>query len=148
MMQGENMQQEKGYLVALSGVVLTLLWIGVFKFTPTEAEAIRPLVESHPLMNWMFSILSVQGVSNLIGITEIIVAIGMVVGVWKPKVGYWSGLAAVVIFITTLSFLFTLSGVWKIVDGVPVTEFFIFKDVVFLGVAWLSVERSRRLMVI
>jgi len=142
------MQQEKGYLVALSGVVLTLLWIGVFKFTPTEAEAIRPLVESHPLMNWMFSILSVQGVSNLIGITEIIVAIGMVVGVWKPKVGYWSGLAAVVIFITTLSFLFTLSGVWKIVDGVPVTEFFIFKDVVFLGVAWLSVERSHRLMVI
>lgn len=142
------MQQEKGYLVALSGVVLTLVWIGVFKFAPTEAEAIRPLVESHPLMNWMFSILSVQGVSNLIGITEIIVAIGMVIGVWKPKIGYWSGLAAVVIFITTLSFLFTLSGVWKIVDGVPVTEFFIFKDVVFLGVAWLSVERSRRLMVI
>ena len=72
------MQQERGYLVGLAGVVLTLLWIGVFKFTPTEAEAIRPLVESHPLMNWMFSILSVQGVSNLIGITEIIVAIGMV----------------------------------------------------------------------
>ncbi|ABZ75857.1 protein of unknown function DUF417 [Shewanella halifaxensis HAW-EB4] len=140
------MQQEKGYLVSLVGVVLTLLWIGVFKFTPTEAEAIRPLVESHPLMNWMFSIFSVQSVSNLIGITEIIVAIGMVVGIWKPKVGYWSGLAAIVIFITTLSFLFTLSGVWKIVDGVPVTEFFIFKDVVFLGVAWLSVERSRHLI--
>ncbi|OEG75179.1 hypothetical protein BEL05_02680 [Shewanella colwelliana] len=140
------MRQEKGYLVGLAGVVLTLLWIGVFKFTPTEAEAIRPLVESHPLMNWMFSILSVQGVSNLIGITEIIVAIGMVVGIWKPKVGYWSGLAAIVIFITTLSFLFTLSGVWKLVDGVPVTEFFIFKDIVFLGIAWFSVERSRELI--
>ncbi|WP_108944163.1 DUF417 family protein [Shewanella halifaxensis] len=140
------MQQEKGYLVGLAGVVLTLLWIGVFKFTPTEAEAIRPLVESHPLMNWMFSIFSVQGVSNLIGITEIIVAIGMVVGIWKPKIGYWSGLAAIVIFITTLSFLFTLPGVWKIVDGVPVTEFFILKDVVFLGIAWFSVERSRELI--
>ncbi|MGS0724573.1 DUF417 family protein [Shewanella sp. 0m-11] len=140
------MQQERGYLVGLAGVVLTLLWIGVFKFTPTEAEAIRPLVESHPLMNWMFSILSVQGVSNLIGITEIIVAIGMVVGIWKPKIGFWSGLAAIVIFITTLSFLFTLPGVWKIVDGVPVTEFFILKDIVFLGIAWFSVERSRELM--
>ncbi|MCL1145391.1 YkgB family protein [Shewanella marinintestina] len=140
------MQQERGYLVGLAGVVLTLLWIGVFKFTPTEAEAIRPLVESHPLMNWMFSILSVQGVSNLIGITEIIVAIGMVVGICKPKIGYWSGLAAIVIFITTLSFLFTLPGVWKIVDGVPVTDFFILKDVVFLGIAWFSVERSRELM--
>ncbi|MBL4914111.1 YkgB family protein [Shewanella schlegeliana] len=137
------MQQEKGYLVGLAGVVLTLLWIGVFKFTPTEAEAIRPLVESHPLMNWMFSILSVQGVSNLIGITEIIVAIGMIVGIWKPKIGYWSGLAAIIIFITTLSFLFTLPGVWKLVDGVPVTEFFIFKDIVFLGIAWLSVEKSK-----
>ena len=82
------MKHEKGYLIALSGAVLTLLWIGVFKFTPTEAEAIRPLVESHPLMNWLFAILSVQGVSNLMGIVEIIVAIGMVIGVWKPRIGY------------------------------------------------------------
>ncbi|GIU23608.1 DUF417 family protein [Shewanella sp. MBTL60-007] len=140
------MQQERGYLVGLVGVVLTLLWIGIFKFTPTEAEAIRPLIESHPLMNWLFSILSVQGVSNLIGITEIIVAIGMVVGIWKPKVGYWSGLAAMAIFITTLSFLFTLPGVWKLVDGVPVTEFFILKDIVFLGISWLSIEKSKNLI--
>lgn len=138
------MKHEKGYLIALSGAVLTLLWIGVFKFTPTEAEAIRPLVESHPLMNWLFAILSVQGVSNLIGIVEIIVAVGMVIGVWKPRIGYWSGLAATVIFLTTLSFLLTLSGVWKVVDGVPITEFFIFKDLVFLGIAWLSVERCRQ----
>lgn len=137
------MKHEKGYLIALSGAVLTLLWIGVFKFTPTEAEAIRPLVESHPLMNWLFAILSVQGVSNLIGIVEIIVAVGMVIGVWKPRIGYWSGLAATAIFLTTLSFLLTLSGVWKVVDGVPITEFFIFKDLVFLGIAWLSVERCR-----
>lgn len=138
------MKHEKGYLVALSGVILTLLWIGVFKFTPTEAEVIRPLVESHPLMNWLYAIFSVQGVSNLIGIAEIIVAIGMIVGVWKPKVGYWSGLAAVVIFVVTLSFLVTVPGVWKVVDGVLVTEFFIFKDLVFLGIAWLSVERCRQ----
>lgn len=36
-------QHDKGFLVALAGVVLTLLWIGVFKFTPTEAAAIKPL---------------------------------------------------------------------------------------------------------
>ncbi|WP_038174838.1 MULTISPECIES: DUF417 family protein [Vibrio] len=138
------MKHEKGYLIALSGVILTLVWIGIFKFTPTEAEVIRPLVESHPLMNWLYAIFSVQGVSNLIGITEIIVAIGMIVGIWKPKIGYWSGLAAVVIFVMTLSFLLTVPNVWKVVDGVIVTEFFIFKDLVFLGVAWLSVERSRQ----
>ncbi|MGL6176462.1 MAG: DUF417 family protein, partial [Vibrionaceae bacterium] len=44
--------------------------------------------------------------------------------------------AALVTFATTLSFLLTLSGVWKVVDGVPITEFFILKDIVFLGVTW------------
>lgn len=142
----DRLKHEKGYLLALSGVVLTLLWIGVFKFTPTEAELIRPLVESHPLLSWLYNFFSVQAVSNLIGTTEILVAIGMILGIWKPKIGYWSGLASMIIFVTTLSFLITKPGVWKVVDGVLITDFFIFKDLVFLGVAWLTIERCRSIV--
>lgn len=120
-------RHDKGFLVALGGVVLTLLWIGVFKFTPTEAAAIRPLVASHPLMNWLYSLLSEQGVSNLIG--------------------YWSSWGAVVTFVATLSFLLTVPGVWKLVDGVPVTEFFILKDLVLLGVVWHYLNMSRAQLV-
>ncbi|HHQ4479914.1 DUF417 family protein [Aeromonas veronii] len=127
-------QHDKGFLVALAGVVLTLLWIGVFKFTPTEAAAIKPLVASHPLMSWLYGPLSEQSVSNLIGVVEIVIAIGLVVGLWQPRIGYWSSMGAIVTFLATLSFLLTLTGVWKVVDGVPVTEFFLFKDLVFLGV--------------
>lgn len=139
------MQQryDKGFLVALAGVVLTLLWIGVFKFTPTEAAAIRPLVASHPLMNWMYSVLSEQGVSNLIGAVEIVIAIGLIVGLKKPQIGFYSSLAAIVTFASTLSFLLTLSSVWKVVDGVPVTEFFLFKDLVFFGVSWYYLNLTR-----
>ncbi|MGL5290724.1 MAG: DUF417 family protein [Vibrionaceae bacterium] len=136
-------QYDTGFLVALAGVVLTLLWIGVFKFTPTEAAAIRPLVDSHPLMNWLYSILSQQGVSNLIGIVEIIIAIGLIVGLWQAKVGYWSSIAALVTFAATLSFLVTLSGAWKMVDGVLVTEFFLLKDIVFFGVTWHYFDQMR-----
>lgn len=39
-----------GYYISLYGVAIVLLWIGIFKFTPTEAAAIKPLVENHPLM--------------------------------------------------------------------------------------------------
>lgn len=127
-------QHDKGFLVALAGVVMTLLWIGVFKFTPTEAAAIKPLVASHPLMSWLYGPLSEQSVSNLIGVVEIVIAIGLVVGLWQPRIGYWSSMGAIVTFLATLSFLLTLTGVWKVVDGVPVTEFFLFKDLVFLGV--------------
>ncbi|MFQ1607733.1 DUF417 family protein [Aeromonas veronii] len=135
---------DKGFLVALGGVVLTLLWIGVFKFTPTEAAAIRPLVASHPLMNWLYSLLSEQGVSNLIGL---VIATGLVVGLWQPRIGYWSGWGAVVTFVATLSFLLTVPGVWKLVDGVPVTEFFILKDLVLLGVVWHYLNMSRAQLV-
>ncbi|UBH28394.1 DUF417 family protein [Aeromonas enteropelogenes] len=136
-------QHDKGFLIALAGVVLTLLWIGVFKFTPTEAAAIKPLVVSHPLMSWLYGPLSEQGVSNLIGLAEILIAIGLIVGLWQPRIGYWSSMGAIVTFLVTLSFLLTLTGVWKVVDGVPVTEFFIFKDLVFLGVVLHYQHRIR-----
>ncbi|MGY4012998.1 DUF417 family protein [Aeromonas molluscorum] len=127
---------DKGFLVALGGVVLILLWMGVFKFTPTEAAAIRPLVASHPLMSWLYILLSEQGVSNLIGLAEIATAISLVAGLWRPRLGYWSSWGAVITFVVTLSFLLTLPGAWKLVDGVPTTQFFILKDLVLLGVVW------------
>ncbi|MGL4417979.1 MAG: DUF417 family protein, partial [Plesiomonas shigelloides] len=58
--------------------------------------------------------------------------------------GYWSGWAATITFLVTLSFLFTLPGAWKVVDGVLTTEFFIFKDLVFLGVAIQTITLHRR----
>ncbi|RMH87743.1 DUF417 family protein [Lysobacter pythonis] len=127
---------DKGFLVALGGVVLTLLWIGVFKFTPTEAAAIRPMVASHPLMNWLHGLFSEQGVSNLIGTVELVIAVGLVVGLWRPRIGYWSSWGAIATFLVTLSFLLTMPGAWKVVDGMPVTNFFLLKDLVFLGVVW------------
>ena len=63
-----------GYTVAVLGVAIVLIWIGIFKFTATEAKAIEPLVRNHPLMSWMYKITSVQGVSNIIGSIEIVAA--------------------------------------------------------------------------
>ncbi len=37
-----------GYKLGVFGVVLVLLWIGIFKFTPTEAAAIEPLIKKPP----------------------------------------------------------------------------------------------------
>lgn len=78
-----------------------------------------------------------QGVSNLIGISEIIIAIGLIVSFWNVKIGKIAGIASTIIFITTLSFLATTPGIWKIVDGFPVTEFFLVKDIPFLAISLL-----------
>ncbi len=67
-----------GTAVARYGVALVLLAIGVLKFTPAEAEAIRPLVSTSPLLSWMYSVWSVQAASSVIGVIELIAALGIV----------------------------------------------------------------------
>lgn len=122
-----------GFYVSYLSTSLILFWIGAFKFTPTEAEVIRPLVENHPLMSWMYDLFSVKAVSEIIGVIEIITALLLLLGL-KWKAGrIFGGLWVVVTFLITISFLFTTPGMWKIVDGFPVTDFFILKDLVILG---------------
>ncbi|OEE19004.1 DUF417 family protein [Aliivibrio fischeri] len=132
-----------GYKIGVFGVVLILLWIGIFKFTPTEAAAIEPLVANHPLMGWIYGFMSVQMVSNIIGLTEIVIAIGLIAGFFNPKIGYYSGILALLTFIATLSFLATTPNTWKVVDGVLTTNFFLLKDIVFISVSLLVIEHNK-----
>jgi uncharacterized membrane protein YkgB len=133
-----------GYKIGVFGVILTLLWIGIFKFTPTEAAAIEPLVANHPLMGWIYGFMSVQMVSNIIGLTEIIIAVGLITGFFRPKIGYYSGVLALFTFIATLSFLATTPNTWKVVDGVLTTNFFLLKDIVFISVSLLVIEHNKK----
>ena len=132
-----------GYVFGVLGVSLLLLWLGVYKFTPTEAKLIEPLIVNHPLLSWVYQLFSVQTVSNLIGSVEIIVGLGLLVGFKNAKVGLVSGLAAVGIFVVTLSFILTTPDTWKVSDGVLITSFFLLKDWVFLAVAIMVVETNR-----
>ena len=132
-----------GYTLGVLGTALILAWIGVYKFTLTEAKLIQPLVENHFAMGWLYKLFSIQIVSNLIGATEITVAIALLIGIKYQKIAYFSGIAATIIFITTLSFLFTTPNTWKISDGVLVTNFFLLKDILFLAVSISVIERNR-----
>ncbi|CAM3210023.1 DUF417 domain-containing protein [Vibrio ordalii] len=132
-----------GYLIGIFGVSLVLAWIGIYKFTPTEAKLIQPLVENHFAMGWLYNFISVQAVSNIIGATEIVVAIGLIVGIKNTKIAYLSGIAAAIIFVTTLSFLLTTPSTWKVSDGVLITNFFLVKDILFLAISVSVIERNK-----
>ena len=129
----ENRTGKIGYYISLFGVALVLLWIGVFKFTPTEASAIKPLIENHFLTFFVYNIVSVQTVSNAIGVIEIIIALLLIFSVKFASLRKYAAIGMIVTFLITLSYLFTTPGVWKVVDGIPITDFFILKDLLFLG---------------
>lgn len=124
-----------GYILGVSATALVLLWIGILKFTPTEAAAIKPYVENSFLMSWLYNVASVQMVSNLIGVFEIVTGLLLLSSFKSTKAGEIGGYLALIIFITTLSFLITTPHVWNFSDGVLVTDFFVVKDLAFLAIA-------------
>jgi len=128
-----NLAGKAGYYISLFGAAIILLWIGIFKFTPTEANAIKPLVENHFLTFFVYDIVSIQAVSNAIGVIEIIIALLLIFSVKFASLRKYAAIGMIVTFLTTLSYLFTTPGVWKMVDGIPVTDFFIVKDLMLLG---------------
>ncbi|MDN3675703.1 DUF417 family protein [Flavobacterium branchiarum] len=131
------------YRIGVFGTVIILLWVGLFKFTAVEADAIKGLVENHFAMGWMYKVMSVQQVSNIIGVFEVVTGIGLALSFFNKKIAMYSALASMVIFVTTLSFLFTTPGVFKLVDNFPVTDFFILKDIPYLAISLLVYVKSK-----
>ncbi len=136
-----------GILVSRYGLVAVLLLIGVLKFTPEEAAGIQPLVAHSPLMSWMYALLSVQGVSNVIGTIEIATATLMALRPLSPKASFVGSLAAVITFLLTVSFLFSTPGAVQLKSGYPVlgdAGQFLIKDLVLLGASfWTAAEAHR-----
>ena len=120
-------------------VVLVLAWIGAMKFTAYEAGAIEGLVASSPLVSWLYSILSLQGASNLIGSIELLTALALTAGAFNRKLAVVGALAAVATFSVTLSFIFTAPGWEASLGGFPALSVlpgqFLLKDVVLLAAA-------------
>ena len=125
---------DAGLLIARFGVALVLGWIGLFKFTPTEANAIVPLIEHSPLMSWLLPTLGIRGTSNLIGSVEIITAVLLVAGTWSARALLAGSVLGTLTFAATLSFLFTTPGMFSLHDGFWVADGFLLKDVTLLGV--------------
>jgi uncharacterized membrane protein YkgB len=130
------------------GLVLILLWIGGMKFTAVEAQAIRPFVANSPLFAWTYPAFGVQGLSNLLGVTEILVGLLIAVRPWLPRVSAVGSLLAVGMFLSTLSFLVTTPGAWADeIGGFPaigVLGQFLIKDVALLATAVWSFGEARR----
>ena len=134
-----------GELLIQYGLVLVLGWIGAMKFTAYEAAGIQPLVANSPLLSWAYQVLSVQAFSNVLGVTEIAVAIMIALRPLSARVAALGSGIAVMMFLTTLSFLLSTPGWEPSLGGFPALSVvpgqFVLKDAVLLGAAvWLLGE--------
>ena len=129
------------------GLVLVLGWIGAMKFTAYEAEGIKTLVETSPFMSWMYKVLSLQATSNVIGLAELTAAALIAIRPLSGKLSAIGSVLAVLTFLTTLTFLFSLPGWEKSLGGFPALSGsggFLLKDTVLLGAALFTLGDSLR----
>ncbi|KAA0111458.1 DUF417 family protein [Mycolicibacterium sp. P1-5] len=135
-----------GDLVSRYALVVVLAWIGYGKYVKMEA---RVLIEHSPMMSWIYEVASVTAVARGLGTLEIVAALLIAARPWWPRVSMLGSATAVLIFLSTLSFLLTTPGVvLRYAAGVPVLSAlpgqFLLKDSVLLGVAIWTLGDSLR----
>ncbi len=117
------------------------------KFTAYESEGIRPFVENSPAFAWTYSVFGIQGMSNILGVTEITIGLLIALRPWAPKISAIGGLAAAGMFLSTISFLVTTPQAWLPDTGplaISVPGQFLLKDVVLLGASVWTVGEALR----
>ncbi|MBV7520844.1 YkgB family protein [Ensifer sp. ENS12] len=120
-------------------------WFGGMKFTRYEAEGLVGLVSNNPLLSWTYSLFSVEGFSNLLGILELSIAVLIVARLIKPIYSLIGGLLSAGLFATTISFMVTTPGVFVPELGFPAISVapgqFLLKDVgLFTLSVWIAVD--------
>src|SRR3954447_3580759 len=136
-----------GRELARYGLVVVVGWIGLMKFTGYEAEGIRPFVAHSPLMSWVYGLMSVRGFSAVLGVVEVAIALLIAARPLSPRVSALGSALAVGMFLTTLSFLVTVPGVWEpSAGGFPALSAFpgqaLIKDLALLGISLWSLGEA------
>jgi uncharacterized membrane protein YkgB len=134
-----------GYLIRY-GLVVVIAWIGALKFTGSEATRIQQYIQHSPFTSWLDAVFSVQLLSAMLGTVEIIAAVLVALSSWLPRLSAVGSAIATLLFVNTLSFLFTTPGVGDAAAGgfpalSPVGQFLI-KDVVLLGASVWTLGES------
>ncbi len=135
-----------GFALLRYGLVLVIAWIAAMKATEYEAKGIQPLIAHSPLLSWGYQIWTVRHFTMIIGASELIIAGLIAMRHWSAKASALGSAGAVLMFLTTLSFLFSTPGWEPSLGGFPalsgdVGEFLI-KDIVLLGAALWSLSEA------
>ena len=126
-----------GQLISRYGLVVVLAWIGFGKYVKMESLV---LIEHSPFMSWIYDVFSVTTVARGLGTMEIVAALLIALRPVWPRASAAGSALAVLLFVGTLSFLFTTPGVVAShAGGLPVLSAlpgqFLLKDLVLIGVA-------------
>jgi uncharacterized membrane protein YkgB len=86
---------------------VVIAWIGGLKYTSSEAMRIQQYIQNSPLTSWLDGVLNAHLLSAMLGTVEILAALLVALSPWAPRLSALGSAIATLLFVTTLSFLFT-----------------------------------------
>jgi reactive chlorine resistance protein C len=135
-------------LLGRYGLVVVIGWIGALKFANFEANQIQPLVANSPFMGWLYDIFSVYTFSALLGVFELAAAVLLAIKPLFPKLSIVGSVQAIVLFLATISFLFTTPGIGEPAGGgfpaLSLVGEFLLKDIPLLGLSFWTLADAIR----
>ncbi len=126
------------------GLGIVIIWLGVMKFRNTEAEYTHRLI-SGGYMSWILKYITTYTLSQIIGYIQIFAGVLLMLKPVSKKISFWGGMLVVIIFLLSISLLFTSSIVWEVGYGFPELSKVgqtVLKDLVLLGAAFWCVGDS------
>lgn len=134
-----------GKAVALSGVILPLILIGILKFTQVEVDALKPIINGTPWLTWLYTLFGETGASRFLGIVELTTGLLLILSPWSYRAGILGGMLGSLTFATTVSVMFAIPIWYQELGGFPWIDpngQFLIKDIAMLGVSMMIFGES------
>lgn len=131
-----------GQWAATYALAVIFLVFGTAKFGAMAGESIAPLVMNSPLVSWWHAVFGINGTARVVGVVEIVTGLLIAARPISPRLSMIGGAMAVIVFLTTLSFLLSTPGTTD-GNGFTMLGQFLLKDLVMLAVSFWIFAASR-----
>ncbi len=107
-----------GVFILRYGLGIVIIWLGFLKFKNSEAEYTRQLI-SGGYMAWILKYLTPYALNQIVAYLQIIIGFFIMTKSVSRPLSFWGGFAAAIMFLFSVSLLFTSSIVWQTGYGFP-----------------------------
>lgn len=118
-------------------LILIFLLFGYTKWFPYEAQGLIPIISNSPLLSWMHTLFGIQGASYALGVAEWSIGLGLILGIWWPRISLAAALGSAITYLTTTTLIISTPDAWEAsAGGFPAmggSTSFLVKDIVLLA---------------
>ncbi|TLX73046.1 DUF417 family protein [Labilibacter sediminis] len=126
-----------GVFILRYGLGIVIIWLGFLKFKNSEADYTHQLI-SGGYMAWVLKYITPYALNQIVAYLQIAIGFFIMVKPISRSFSFWGGLAASIMFLFSISLLFSSDVVWLTGYGFPELSKVgqtILKDLVLFGAA-------------